>query len=137
MKTLVQFSIYSLLLLSSIHAFAQPRGGGRGGRPGGGPEEMIAREKQTVFTKINDLSEDQKMLLEGIYEEFGVTLKETFEEMRGSDDREKRQETMQNLRAEKDLLIKDVLNEEQYTIYQEISTSRRERKRQPENEDPS
>ncbi len=116
-----------LLFLCVITLFAQPPGGRRGS--GGGPEEMVAREKQALFEKVTDLSEDQKMLLDGIYDEFTTTLKESFEEMRENNvEREERREKMESLRKEKDGLIADVLNEEQYEAYEKISSNRRGRK---------
>lgn len=130
-----------LLLLSVlIPSYSQPPGGGRppdGRPPGGGPEQMIEREKEGVFTKITDLSEDQKLLLEGIYEEFAVTLKETMEEMRQSSDRESRREAMQALRKEKDALIADVLNKAQFEVYQSLSSTRRERRNEREGDSPN
>lgn len=100
-------------------------------RPGGGPETMIAREKQAVLDKITDLSEDQKMLLDGIYDEFGVSLRELFENRTPGGSREGMREKFRALRTEKDDLIKDVLKEEQYTIYESIATQRRERRGNP------
>ena len=116
------------LIMLTFSSFSQPPGG----RRGGGPDEMIKREKQALYTKITDLSDDQKLLLDGIYEEFGVTLKETFEEMRNSSstDREGRRAKFMALRKEKDELVKDVLNEDQYKIYEEISAPRRGRRGQ-------
>lgn len=99
-----------------------------GGRPGGGPEMMIEREKQALYSKVDDLSEDQKVLLDGIYDEFGITLKETFQAARESGSREGVREKMQALRKEKDELIKDVLNEEQFQKYLSIAQERRERR---------
>lgn len=119
-----------MLLISFTSLVAQPPGGRpSGGRPtGGGPEETISREKQALYEQITDLSDDQKSLIDGIYEEFGTTLQETFEELQQSNNREARREKMQALREEKDELIADVLNEEQYAIYTEL-TSRRGRRR--------
>ncbi len=117
-----------LFLGISISMLAQPPGGGRGGRPGGGPEQMIEREKQTLYSKVEDLTDDQKLLLDGIYAEFAVTLQESMEEMRQSTDRESRREKMEALRKEKDELIADVLNEDQFKIYESISRTRRERR---------
>tara|TARA_B100000508_G_C11445508_1_gene271143 strand:- start:483 stop:863 length:381 start_codon:yes stop_codon:yes gene_type:complete len=99
-------------------------------RPGGGPETMIAREKQAVLEKITDLSEDQQLLLDGIYDEFAVSLKELFEN-RTPGSREGMREKFRALRTEKDDLIKDVLKEEQYTIYESIASQRRERRGSP------
>ncbi len=117
-----------LFLGISISTLAQPPGGGRGGRPGGSPEQMIEREKQTLYSKVEDLTGDQKLLLDGIYEEFLVTLQESMEEMRQSNDRESRREKMEALRKEKDELIADVLNEDQFKIYESISRTRREQR---------
>lgn len=115
---------FGLILLifgvSLLHA--QPPGGGRGGFD---PQEMIEREKETVLKKVEGLSEDQTMLISGIYDEFGTTLKETFEEVRKNRNFSEMRTKMEGLRAEKDLLIKDVLNEEQYTTYLGIVASSR------------
>ena len=54
---------------------------------------MLEREKQAINDKITDLTEDQKLLVDGIYEEYAVTLKETFQELRQSNlDRDARRE---------------------------------------------
>jgi len=118
--------------LTSLISFAKPLGGAR--PPVGGPEVMFEREKQAVYKDLDDLTDDQKQLIDGIYEEFGTTLKETFEASRQSEDREARREKMKTLREEKDLLIKDVLNKEQFQIYNEItSKQKRGRRNQLEN----
>ena len=135
----VLFSV-SVLLVSVSSLLAQAPGGRRppgGGPPGGGPEEMVSREKQALYEQVTDLSDDQKVLLDGIYEEFATTLKETFEELRGSNDREARREQMQALRQEKDALIADVLNEEQYAIYEKLATRRNRRGSRPEENQPN
>jgi len=127
MKTLSSITLVISLFVLTITSCAQPGGGGR---PGGGPEEMVAREKQAVYEKITDLSEDQKLLIEGVYEEFTLTLKESFKEARESGSREGRREKMEALRKEKDELIADILNEEQFEIYKSIA-ARKERKNNP------
>jgi hypothetical protein len=58
---------------------AQPRGRGPGGFD---VDEMIKREKQNVYTAISDLSLDQKLLLDGIYDEFTLSFKELRDEAR-------------------------------------------------------
>ena len=137
-----QRTLFSVLVLTISIAplVAQPSGGGRpaeGGPPGGGPEEMLSREKQALYEQVTDLSNDQTALLDGIYEEFATTLKEAFEESRGSGDREARREKMQALSQEKDALIADVLNEEQYAIYEKLATRRNRRGRRPEGNQPN
>lgn len=132
MHTLFRHSWCFSLLLLSLLATAQPPRGGGPGRGARNPEERVAREKQALYTKVTDLSEDQKVLIEGIYDEFALTLKETFEELRESGDREGRREKMQALRTEKDELMADVLNPEQFKVYQSLSTPRRERRQRTE-----
>ncbi len=116
------------LLMAFAAANAQPPGGGRGPRMD--PEEMVEREKEMVLKKVSNLSEDQVMLVEGIYDEFGVTLKETFEEIRKTRNFEQMREKMPALRDEKDLLIKDVLNEDQFTEYMALMENNRKQRRE-------
>ena len=130
MKAIRSITLVISLIVLALSSYAQP-GGGR--RPGGGPEEMVAREKQAIYEKITDLSDDQKLLIEGVYDEFAVTLREGFQEARESNDREGRREKMEALRKEKDELIADILNTEQYEIYQSITATRRDRKDKPGN----
>jgi len=136
MKTL-QSTLLILFIGLSLSAIAQPRGGGRGGRAGGSPEQMIEREKQTLNSKVEGLTDDQKLLLDGIYKEFAVTLQETMQEMRQSNDRAGIREKMETLRKEKDELISDVLDEDQFKIYQSITQTKRERKSDEDGNDPN
>ncbi len=65
----------NLILLISFLSFTTLFAQRPGGRPpGGGPETIIAIEKQAVLDKITDLNEDQELLLDGIYDEFNITL---------------------------------------------------------------
>ena len=98
-------------------------------RPGGSIEERVAREKQVLMKKVTDLSADQTMLLDGIYDEYGVSLQETFNEVRSTGNWKELRGKMTALREEKDGLIKDVLNDEQYKIYLSIVQTRTEKKR--------
>jgi flagellar biosynthesis/type III secretory pathway protein FliH len=124
-----------IVLISVFSLSAQPPGG-RGGR-GGGPDEMVAREKQALYKQVTDLTDDQKLLIDGIYEEFTVTLKEKFEEARESGKREGMRETMKALRDEKNALMADVLNESQYATYEKLVARRKERREQRNPEDDS
>lgn len=113
-----------LSITTAISAFAQRPGGGRG--PGGfDPDEMIKREKQNVFKAVEDLSDDQKLLLDGIYDEFSLSFKELRDEMRQTRDFQAMRPKMEALRDEKDGLIKDVLSEDQFLIYQGLMDNRR------------
>lgn len=113
-----------LSITTAMTAFAQRPGGGRG--PGGfDPDEMIKREKQNVYKAVEDLSADQKLLLDGIYDEFSLSFKELRDEMMQSRDFQAMRPKMEALRDEKDGLIKDVLSEDQFLIYQGLMDNRR------------
>jgi len=91
------------------------------GRPGGfDPKEMALREKENVLKKVDSLSDTQVMLIDGIYEEFSETVTETFEEIRRTRNYREMRTKMAELRDEKNLLIKDVLNKSQYLVYLDI-----------------
>ena len=121
----IQTLIFSALFCTfSISLFAQP-GGGPGGPGGFDPDEMIKREKQNVLKAVTDLTDDQKLLLDGIYDEFSMSFKELREEMMQSRDFQAMRPKMEALRKEKDDLMRDVLNEDQFNIYLGIVEERR------------
>lgn len=115
-----QYLVLVILLGSCFSPLFAQRG------PGGGfdPAEMIKREKQNVYKAVADLSTDQKTLLDGIYQEFGDSFDEIFEEVRQTRDYKSMRPKMDALRKEKDGLIKDVLNADQYDKYLEVIKER-------------
>lgn len=124
------------LQLMVIAAIAQPPPGGPRGPMD--PTEMFAREKQNIYKEITDLTDDQKLLIDGIYDEFAVSFKETFEEVRQSGGGfDKVREKMQALRKEKDGLMADVLNEKQYTIYSQLMENSYKRRNREGNNPPA
>lgn len=98
---------------------AQPRGG----RPD--PGEMIAREKQNLYRDLPNLSEDQKMLVDGIYDEYEQSFKELFEDVMKTRDFQSMRPKMEALGKEKDELMKDILNEEEFVIYSNLMENNR------------
>lgn len=120
--------------LTSLLAQGPPPGGGPGRGPGGGrgpgfdPDEMIKREQQNVYKAITDLSDDQKLLLDGIYDEFSLSFKELREEMRETRDFKAMRPKMEALQAEKNELFGDVLNEDQYAIYLNLVEERKKQR---------
>ena len=132
-KTTIEILVLFLLLFAAeSSAFAQggpPPGGGR--RGGFDPEEMVKREKQNVYKIIEDLSDDQKMLLDGIYDEFNVSFRELRDEIRKTRDFQNMRPKMEALRDEKNELIKDVLNEEQFARY--MGMMEKQQKKRKEN----
>jgi len=115
--------IIGLFTSWSTLTLAQPRGGFD-------PNEMIAREKQNLYTELPDLSSDQKMLIDGIYQEFSDSFTELREEAMKTRDFESMRPKMEALRKEKDELIKDVLSEEDYQVYLQMNEKNRARRRQ-------
>ncbi|BDD05232.1 hypothetical protein [Aureibacter tunicatorum] len=94
------------------------------------PEELVLREKQNLYSKLNDLTEDQTFIIDGIYDELVVSMKELRNEVRKSGDRSQMREKVMKLFEEKDGLMKDVLNESQFNVYTEmVSKQREERKK--------
>jgi len=120
-----------LVLVSVDSVFAQgPPPGGRGGRGRGfNIDDMIKREKQNVYKVIEDLSADQKMLLDGIYDEYVLSFKELREEVMQTRDFQAMRPKMIALRDEKDDLIKDVLSEDQFVLYQGLMDKQQRQRR--------
>jgi hypothetical protein len=118
-------ALFVILFSMAISTIAQPRGG-RGRGPGGfDPDEMVKREKQNLYKSLDDLSDDQKLLLDGIYDEFALSIREIRDELRQTRDFQAMRPKMLALREEKNGLIKDVLNEEQYEVYLGMMENRR------------
>ena len=87
--------------------------------------DMVLREKQNLYKELASLSEDQVILIDGIYDEFSQSLGEVMEEVRKTRDWQNMRPKMEALRLERNELIFDVLNEVQYAVYLELSESQR------------
>ena len=121
--------IFTVMALGCLTcAWAQPGGGGRRGG-NFDPKEIVLREKENVIAKVDSLSEDQLLLLDGIYEEYATSFEELRDEARRTRNFREMRPKMQALREEKDLLIKDVLNENQYETYLALMENQRDRRR--------
>ncbi|MGD1960228.1 MAG: hypothetical protein ACFB2Y_15310 [Fulvivirga sp.] len=119
--------IFTVMALGCLTcSWAQP-----GGRRGGDfdPKEMVLREKENVITRVDSLSEDQLLLLDGIYDEYATSVVEIRDEARKNRNFREMRPKMQALREEKDLLLKDVLNENQYEAYLALMENQRDRRR--------
>ena len=119
--------ILTISMVTSVFAQGPPPGGRRGGF---NAEEMVKREKQNVYKVIEDLSDDQKMLLDGIYDEFIVSFNELREEVMQSRDFQAMRPKMIALRDEKDELIADVLSEDQFKLYEGLMEKQRSQRRE-------
>jgi hypothetical protein len=142
LRNAISLAIMTLFVSIQLMAQTGPPPGGPppgGGGPGGfDPDEMVKREKQNVYKEITDLSDDQKTLLDGIYEEFSVSFKEIRDEVMKTRDFQNMRPKMEALMKEKDDLIRDVLNEDQFAIYTGIVEDRRKQRqaRMPQNDQP-
>ncbi len=114
-----QFLIVLFIFLTSYTLYAQPPGGMN-------PTEMVLREKQNLIKALPELTEDQKLLLDGIYDEFALSLKQNMEEViknRSGFNPEEMRAKMEGLMSEKDDLINDVLSDDQFIVYKELLKS--------------
>ena len=83
--------------------------------------DRVAREKQNVYAKLTDLTKNQKLLLDGIYEEFAQSYTEMFDEIRKTRNYSKLGEMMKDLGAEKNGLMADVLNDDQFVVFKKVT----------------
>lgn len=88
------------------------------------PSEMVKREKKLVLDSLTTLSEDQKMLVDMVYEDYAASMKSVFEAASGGN-REGMREKMQTVRATKDESLKGILSEDQMTKYKALTQNRR------------
>ena len=88
------------------------------------PEEMVKREKAMVLDSIAKLSEDQKMLIDMVYEDYAASLKSVFEGAAGGD-REGMREKMQTVRTTRDESMAGILSEEQNIKYKQLMANNR------------
>ena len=94
------------------------------------PATMVQREKQAVFDSIPDLSDDQKAVIEEIYVAYQDDVSTLMQSANG--DREKMRAGFMELRENKNTLLKEILTEEQWTVYDRMTSRRRGRR--PPNE---
>jgi nitrogen regulatory protein PII-like uncharacterized protein len=122
---------YTILILSQLFllnaSFSQ----------GFDPAEMVAREKENLYKSITDLSEDQVMLIDGVYEEYLLTFTELRDEIMKTRDWQSFRPKIMALRKEKDELMFDILNEDQYQLYaDQMETNRKNRQNQQNRRPP-
>ena len=123
-----------IILVSLTSLLAQ--GGPGMGRPFD-PARMAAAEKQLLLDSINGLNDDQKIIIEAIYEDYASSFSGARENM-DPDNRSAMREKMMKIRDEKNEALKAVLTEDQFDRFSEILEKRRmqaqERRRQSRNE---
>jgi len=97
------------------------------------PKEMAAREKQNLYELLTDLSGDQISLIDGVYEEYAQSFEELRDQIRKSGNFEEFRPKIMALRQEKDEIMADILNEDQFQLYKnQMETNQQNRQRRRE-----
>lgn len=98
----------------------------QGGRPN--PGRRIMAEKDSVVTKITSLSDDQKLLVDAVYSDVQTSLEELMGTAR--EDREGFRDKMQAILEQKNALLKEIFNEEQWGQYEKMQQEARQRRQE-------
>jgi hypothetical protein len=121
------------LLLILVTALILPVIGMAQGGPGGGrqfdPERLVAAEKKLLLDSITGLNDDQKLIIEAIYDDYGSALTSARENM-SPDNREAMRKTMIELRDKKSQALKEILTDEQMKSFEAMLERRRAQMRQ-------
>ena len=124
-KTLSLFVLLSCVVLDLS---AQPQNpGGPGGRRD--PGAMVKAEKQLVLDSISGLNDDQKLIIDQIYQDYESSFAKARETMT-PDNREAARATMTAIRDSKNEALQAILTEEQFGKYQALMEMVRERARE-------
>ena len=115
MKTIGAIILLALINLSAVVAQGQGPGQRHGNVNRG---ERIAQEKERVLAKVTDLSDDQKMLFDVIYDDYQKAFKGAFDNIQRGD-REGNRAKMDKIRTDKDEAIKDIFSAEQFVLYKQ------------------
>lgn len=103
------------------------------GGPGMGrqfdPAQMVAAEKQLLLDSIQGLNDDQKLIINAIYDDYESAFTKARENM-DPDSRQAMRESMMKIRDDKNEALQAVLTEEQYKAFNEILKRRREQAQQ-------
>ena len=90
------------------------------------PEVMAEREKQVVLDSIPDLSDDQKLVIGEIYQNYAERIKASLDSSAG--DREKMRTAFMEARTAKNELLQEILTADQWAVYERITTRGRRRR---------
>ena len=116
-----------LMLFILFQQLAMAQGGPGMGRQFD-PSRMVAAEKQLLLDSVNGLNDDQKIIIEAIYEDYLAAITKSRESMDDMD-RDTMRENMVKIRNEKDKALKEILTEAQNQRFVDILERRREQMR--------
>jgi hypothetical protein len=119
--------IYTIMLITAIATSCYSQGGAAGRQFD--PERVVNAEKRLLMDSISGLNEDQKLVIEVIYQDYAAALIKG-RETADPNDREQMRDTMLKIRNEKSDALKDILTEDQYKSFEELLARRRDRMRQ-------
>lgn len=122
-----KYLILITLCITSQHLSLAQGGPGRGRQFD--PTQMVTAEKQLLLDSITGLSDDQKLIIEVIYNDYLAAFEKAQESM-DPDNRQAMRSNMEKIRDDKDAALKEVLTEEQFLSFEEMLASRREQMRQ-------
>jgi len=115
-----KYLLSTILVLAALYASAQP-----------GRRDMSKRvsiEKDSVLLKITSLSDDQKLIIESLYSDYEAAIKKLTE---GEiSDRQAFRENLRKATDEKNQMMKEVLDEDQWTIFDAMLKQAEERRKQ-------
>ena len=102
-------------------------------RPGRvNPAKRVQMEKDSVLAKITNLSDDQKLIIESLYSDYESSLSKLT--AGGRDDPQAFRQNIQKAAEEKNQMMKEVLDDEQWTIFNQMLEDERERRKQRRND---
>jgi len=93
------------------------------------PKKRIEREKEQVQANITDLTEDQKIVLNQIYEDYSKEFIDIRSKSNG--DFQIMRSNIQVIREKKDSMVKDLLTATQYSTYDSLMKVRQKRRQRP------
>ncbi|MEQ8582180.1 MAG: hypothetical protein RIC30_03770 [Marinoscillum sp.] len=82
------------------------------------PVARVSEEKQNVLENMEDLTEDQQVVIDKIYEDHALKVQELTASTDGPSP--EMREKMMKIRKEKNELMKDLLSEAQYQKYEQL-----------------
>ena len=91
------------------------------------PAAMADREKKVLLDSINDLSEDQQLVINEIYDQYSKDLEKTFTAFSGN--REEMRASMQKVRQNHQEMLKEILTDEQWAKWEKIIKDTRDSRR--------
>lgn len=112
-----------LLLLIGTTGLAYSQQGRRAN-----PAKRIQVEKDSVFAKIEMLSDDQKLIIESLYADYESSITKLM--AGGRDNPQEFRQKLQNITQEKNQMMKEVLDEDQWKSYSELLDEWRKRRQQ-------